>query len=153
MSDYFKFPPHSYGENILHYAIISQKKDIVEKILDLGIDPRVGLATNGTPLQSAKMLSFQPETKEIYDLVQCTSLSLVYGDAQSTHPSHNHIGKATSLDISGMNEEEKREYRRKRVIDELLETEREYMNDLGIIIKVDKTRDCSLLSILVCEPL
>jgi ankyrin repeat protein len=65
-----------YNENVLHYAIISQKKDMVDKILDLGIDPRVGSATNGTPLESAKLLS-SGQGKEVYEIIQSALPSFV----------------------------------------------------------------------------
>jgi len=49
---------------------------MVDKILDLGIDPRVGSATNGTPLESAKLLS-SGQGKEVYEIIQSTLPSCV----------------------------------------------------------------------------
>jgi hypothetical protein len=49
---------------------------MVDKILDLGIDPRVGSATNGTPLESAKLLS-SGQGKEVYEIIQSALPSFV----------------------------------------------------------------------------
>lgn len=112
----------------------------MEKILDLGIDPREGPATNGTPLQQAKLLTAHPKGREVYDIVQSACPQSIPPSLLNSQLNHGvdsiAAGKATALDIAGMNEEEKRDYRRRRVIEELVETEREYANDLGIIIKV-----------------
>jgi ankyrin repeat protein len=39
---------------VLHYAVMSQKKDVVEMLLDLGVDPRGGSGVNGTAIDVAK---------------------------------------------------------------------------------------------------
>lgn len=66
----------SYGETVLNYAIRTYKKDLVEKLLDLGMDPRmVDDRANKTALKVAASLG--PPGKDIYSLVKgtCTTKS------------------------------------------------------------------------------
>lgn len=63
-TDLFRF-----GETVLNYAIRSYKKDIVEKLLELGMDPRLpDDRKNRTALQVAASLG--PPGKEIYALLK-----------------------------------------------------------------------------------
>ena len=54
-----------YGETVLHYAVLSQKKKIVAMLLELGLDPRGGSGVNGTALDVAKASGHS----EIYDML------------------------------------------------------------------------------------
>lgn len=46
------------------------------------------------------------------------------------------LGKITALEVAMMSPEEKRNYRLKKTIEEIVQTEREYINDLDVIIRV-----------------
>ncbi len=51
----------------------------MEKILELGIDPREGASTNGTPLDAAKLLATKSSKgREIYTLVKSKCYHLKY---------------------------------------------------------------------------
>jgi len=60
---------HRHGESVLHYAIMSLKKGIVEKLLEKGIDPRTPPdAKVPSPLQLAA--SMGPKGKEIFNILR-----------------------------------------------------------------------------------
>jgi len=44
------------GDNVLHYAVMCQKMDMIKKLLRLGLDPTVATpgGVNGSPLDLAK---------------------------------------------------------------------------------------------------
>ncbi len=58
-----------YGETVLHYGIMAQKKEVVEKVLDMGMDPRQENGPKGmAPLQMAARMGIK--AKDIYNILR-----------------------------------------------------------------------------------
>ncbi len=58
-----------YGETVLHYGIMAQKKEVVEKVLEMGMDPRQENGPKGmAPLQMAARMGIK--AKDIYNLLR-----------------------------------------------------------------------------------
>lgn len=102
------------GETVLHYAIMANKKVIVEKLLEKGMDPRIDSTPSvPSPLQMAANLG--PAGKEMYALLRA---------------------RVSVLDMKDMSPEEKKMYRRNLAIEELILTEKEYIHDLDVLVRV-----------------
>eukprot|EP01087_Luapelamoeba_hula_P000755 TRINITY_DN1054_c8_g1_i1.p1 TRINITY_DN1054_c8_g1~~TRINITY_DN1054_c8_g1_i1.p1 ORF type:complete len:1120 (-),score=247.43 TRINITY_DN1054_c8_g1_i1:82-3441(-) len=102
------------GETPLHAAIKGRNINIINKMFELGVDPRIpASADQKTPMQLARSIGVTG--KQTYDLIK---------------------SQVHALDMKGMNAEEKKAYRRNLAVEEIVETEKEYLEDLDILIKV-----------------
>jgi hypothetical protein len=79
------------GETVLHYAIMANKKVIVEKLLEKGMDPRIDSTPSvPSPLQMAANLG--PVGKEMYALLR--------GTTHHTHArTHTHTSTGSSVHV------------------------------------------------------
>ncbi|ELR12867.1 RhoGEF domain containing protein [Acanthamoeba castellanii str. Neff] len=103
-----------YGETVLNYAIRSYKKELVDKLLELGMDPRQpDDRGNKTALQVAAGLGLP--AKDIFNLLKA---------------------RASALDMKDMTPEQKTRYRMNLAIEEIITTETEYLQDLRVLISV-----------------
>ncbi|KAL6070891.1 Rho guanine nucleotide exchange factor 3, variant 2 [Balamuthia mandrillaris] len=108
------------GETVLHKAILARNNHLIEKLFEVGVDPRpsyeggtVETSTSQSPLKLARSLGF--EAKATYDLVK---------------------DRIAKLDMQYMSENQQKNHRRMLAIEELVLTEEEYIHDLGVLLEV-----------------